>query len=191
MPDDNDIYGIVGEFVEADELLRAARAAQDAGYTEMDAFSPFPIDGLGEAVGIRKNRVSLATLCGGVFGGSLGYFMLWFINVMDYPLNVGGRPMHSWPAFIPITFELTVLFATFGAVLGMLLFNGLPEPYHPIFNAPNFERASQDRFFLLVEKSDPLYDREATMTFLRNLGPLNAALVTYSGLPGEEETVVQ
>lgn len=189
MPEPKDIYGVAAEFDEAEPLLEAARRAQQAGYTEMDAFSPFPIDGLAEAVGLRKNRVSLTTLLGGIVGGSFAYFMMWFVNTIDYPMNVGGRPHHSWPSFIPITFELTVLFAAFGAVLGMLIFNRLPEPFHPVFNTPNFDRASQDRFFIVIEEDDPLFDVTTTANFLRTLGPRNVTVVTYSGLPHEEETV--
>ena len=190
MPDHEDIFGVAAEFDEAEPLLDAARRAQKAGYTVMDAFSPFPIDGLADAVGMRTNRVSLTTLLGGVFGGCFAYFMLWFVNTIDYPLNVGGRPFHSWPSFVPITFELTVLFAAFGALLGMLVFNRLPELYHPVFNAPNFDRASQDRFFIVIEKEDPLFDATSTANFLRTLRPLNVSVVTYSGLPNEEETAV-
>lgn len=190
MRGENDTYGITAEFADAEPLLKAARRAREAGYTAMDAFSPFPVDGLAEVVGVTKNRVPLATLCGGILGGGFAYFAMWYINTIDYPLNVGGRPFHSWPSFIPITFEVTILFAAVGAVLGMLIFNRLPELYHPVFHAPRFERASQDRFFLVIEQEDPRFDADATRSFLETLSPLNVALITHSGQPYEEETTL-
>lgn len=160
------LHGVIAEFVGARELLDAAEFARAAGYTRMDAYSPFPIDGLAEAVGMQRNRVPLIVLLGGIAGGGFAYFMLWYINVVDYPLNVGGRPFHSWPSFIPITFELTVLVAAFAAVLGMLILNRLPELHHPVFGVPGFERASQDRFFLCIEAKDPRFDAESAAAFL-------------------------
>lgn len=185
----NETYGLLAEFCEADELLEAARRAHAAGYTQMDAYSPFPIDGLAEAVGMRKNRVGLATLLGGITGGAFGYFMLYYANVIAYPLNVAGRPFHSWPSFIPITFELTILFAALGAVFGMLVLNRLPELYHPIFNGQHFERASQDRFFLAVEAADPLFDATGTQQFLAGLGATEVSEVTQARFPQGESTI--
>lgn len=164
------LHGIIAEFRSAEELLHAARRAREAGYTQMDAYSPFPLHGLSEAIGFEDHKVPWTVFIAGVIGAIAGFSLQYYISVVDYPLNVGGRPLLSWPAFIPVTFETTVLFAAFGAFIGMLVFNGLPQPYHPIFNAPRFERASQDRFFLCIEAKDPLFDRTKTRQFLESLG---------------------
>lgn len=165
------IHGLIAEFSDRDELLAAAQRAYDAGYRRMDAYSPFPIEGLAEAIGRKRTGVPFIVLCGGIVGGLSGYFMQWFAMAKDYPLNIGGRPLHSWPSFIPITFEFTVLIASLSAVVGMLMLNRLPEPYHPVFNAPGFERASTDKFFLCIEASDPKFDANATRKFLESLAP--------------------
>ena len=165
------VYGVMAEFDNPTDAVAAARRAYEAGYRRMDAFSPYPVEALSDAIGFRKNRLPLIVLIGGLLGGSGGYFMQYYLSVINYPLNVGGKPLHSWPAFIPITFETTILGAALSAVFGMLALNGLPEPYHPVFNAPNFALASRDRFFLLVESTDPKFDRERTAEFLRGLGP--------------------
>ena len=138
----------------------------------MDAYSPYPVEGLAEAIGFEKTRVPLVVLIGGIAGGVTAYAMQYYSAVWDYPLNVGGRPLHSWPAFIPITFELTVLFAAFAAVFGMLLMNGLPKPYHPVFNVPEFKLASQTRFFLCLEANDSQFRPAETRSFLETLGAL-------------------
>jgi hypothetical protein len=138
----------------------------------MDAYSPYPIEGLAEAIGFEKTSVPLVVLIGGIAGGLTAYAMQYYSAVWDYPLNVGGRPLHSWPSFIPITFELTVLFAAFAAVFGMLLMNGLPKPYHPVFNAPEFKLASQTRFFLCLEANDSQFRPAETRSFLETLGAL-------------------
>ncbi|MER3473338.1 MAG: DUF3341 domain-containing protein [Armatimonadota bacterium] len=164
------LYGIIAEFESAEELLHAAKRAREAGYTQMDAYSPFPVHGLSEAIGFEDHKVPWTVFLAGVVGAIAGFSLQYYISVVDYPLNVGGRPFLSWPSFIPVTFETTVLFAAFGAFIGMLAFNGLPQPYHPVFNAPRFERASQDRFFLCIEAKDPLFDRTKTRQFLENLG---------------------
>ena len=162
-------YGWLAEFKTAEELIHAARRAREAGYSHVEAYAPFPVEGLVEAVGSYKDRVPLITLLGGVIGGAGGYFMQWYSAVVHYPIDVGGRPYNSWPSFIPITFELTVLAAAFGAVLGMLALNGLPMPYHPVFNVPEFKRASRDRFFLCIEARDPKFHLEETRQFLQSL----------------------
>jgi ActD protein len=165
------LHGLLAEFERHDDLLAAARAAHAEGYRCMDAYSPFPIDGLPEALGRRRTWVPLIVLLGGLAGGCGGYFMQWYSMAIDTPLNVGGRPLHSWPSFIPITFELTVLCAAISALVGMLALNKLPQPYHPVFNVPQFARASTDRFFLCIEAADPKFDRFATRTFLEGLRP--------------------
>ena len=165
------IYGMLAEFDSAEHLMEACHATYKAGYKEIDAFSPFPIEGLAEATGFHKNRVPLVVLIGGITGGTLGYLMQWWMSAIDYPLNVGGRPLNSWPSFIIITFEMTILFAGLSAVLGMLALNGLPMPYHPVFNVPRFALATKDRFFLIIASTDPQYDAERTRAFLSGLEP--------------------
>lgn len=171
--DGRPLYGWLAEFSSGEELVAQAKRVRAMGYTAVEGYSPYPVDGLAEAVGFTKNRISMITLMGGLFGGGLAYFMLYYVNVIDYPLNVGGRPFHSWPAFIPITFELTVLFASFATVIGLFALNGFPRPYHPVFNVDRFERASQDGFFLSVEATDPCFDREKTYRDLVSLRPKN------------------
>src|SRR3954447_584598 len=141
----------MAEFGTAEQLLTATRAAYKAGYRRMDAYSPYAVDGLAEALGFTKTRLPLITLLGGIVGGLTAYIMQWYSAALDYPLNVGGRPLHSWPAFIPITFELTVLFASVGGLLAMLAMNGLPRLHHPIFNTPHFELRSHSRFYLCLK----------------------------------------
>ena len=165
------IYGIMAEFDSAQALVDAAKQTHQAGYQKIDAYSPFPIEGLAEEIGFRHNLVPLVVLIGGIVGGLSGYLMQYWISVVDYPLNIGGKPPHSWPAFIVITFEMTILFAALSAVLGMLALNGLPMPYHPVFNVPRFAFASRDRFFLIVFSSDPKYDSAGTRQFMEGLAP--------------------
>ncbi len=163
------LYGLLAEFDDPQQLLAAARATREAGYRHLDAFSPFAVDGLAAAVGREKTRMPLVFLLGGIAGGAVAYFTQWFSAVVDYPFNVGGRPFHSWPMFIPITFELTVLGAALAGAFGMIFRNGLPRLRHPIFNAPGIERATDDRFFLLVLADDPRLERVATRRFLAGL----------------------
>jgi hypothetical protein len=171
-----DLFGLAAEFEGHDKLLRAAEKAHEHGYRKMDAYAPFPVDGLAEALG-KRNRVPLLVLLGGIIGGAGAYYMEWYANMVSYPINIGGRPMHSWPAFIPITFELTVLCAALTAFFGSLSTSGLPKPYHPMFNLPEFERASQDRFFLCIEARDAIFDPKRTRGFLQSLNPLKVAEV--------------
>lgn len=171
------LYGLMAEFPSERSLLAAARHAYEAGYRRMDAYSPLPIDGLADALGFRRTRVPLIVLIGGVVGCVGGFALQYWIAAVDYPVNVGGRPYNSWPSFVPVTFELTILVAAFAALLGMLALNGLPMPYHPVFNVPRFVQASRDRFFLCIETTDPHFDREATWRFLEGLGPLTVVVV--------------
>jgi len=168
-------YGLMAEFDNPSDAVAAARRVHEEGYTRIDAFSPYPVEELSEAIGVHQTYMSHIVLAGGILGGLTGYLMQFYVAALYYPINVGGKPLHSWPAFIPITFEMTVLGAGLFAVFGMLAMNGLPEPYHPVFNAPNFALASRDRFFVLVESADPKFDRERTAEFLRTL---NAREVT-------------
>jgi hypothetical protein len=165
------IFGLIAEFSNAQDVLTATKAAHESGYRKMDAFAPYPVPGLAEALGRQKTGVPAIVLAGGICGGLGGYFMQWYAMAVDYPLNISGRPLDSWPAYVPITFELTVLFAAFAAIIGMLAMNRLPQPHHPVFDAPDFDRASTDRFFLCIEASDPKFDRQATRRFLENFHP--------------------
>src|SRR3954451_8561942 len=165
------LYGLLAEYKSPETLIEAAEKAYARGYRRMDAFSPFPVEGLAEAIGFRRNRMPLIVLIGGILGGVGAYAMMYFSAVLNYPLNVGGKPLHSWPAFIPITFELTVLAASLAAVLGMLGLNGLPMPHHPLFSLPDFTRASRSRFFLCIQADDPLFELDETRAFLESLEP--------------------
>lgn len=168
----NSLHGLMAEFEQPEEVLAAVERSYQEGYRRMDAYTPFPVEGLAEALGRRGTAVPLIVLIGGIIGGLGGYFMQWYATVISYKLNIGGRPFHSWPAYIPITFELTVLSAAICALVGMLALNRLPEPYHAVFNAPDFERASQDRFFLCIEAADPKFDLAATRSFIQSLKPV-------------------
>lgn len=165
------IYGLMAEFENPSDLVAAARKAYEEGYRKMDAYTPFPIEELTEALGFRQTRLPLIVLIGGLIGCVGGYFLQYYTAVIDYPLNIGGRPLNSWPAFIPVTFECTILVASLFAVLGMLALNGLPMPYHPVFNVPRFALATRDRFFLCIEATDPRFDPETTRYFLERLAP--------------------
>jgi hypothetical protein len=173
------IYGLLAEFDNPTDLLRAAEAARRAGYRKMDAYSPFPVEGLAEALGFHRTGLPMVIFLGGLAGCVGGFFMQYYASVIGYPLNVGGRPLNSWPAFLPVTFELTVLIAALAAVLGLLALNGLPMPYHPLFNVPRFALASRDRFFLCIEARDSRFDRTATRQFLSDLHPREVSEVPH------------
>jgi len=163
------LYGVMAEFENPTDLVAAARRVYSLGYRRINGYSPYPIEELSEAIGFTHTSLPLIVFIGGVIGGLSGFFMQYWIEVIDYPLNVGGKPFNSWPAFIPITFEMTVLFAAFSAVLGMLVLNKLPQPYHPVFNAPNFALATRDRFFLAIEANDPKFNHAEVVELLQSL----------------------
>ena len=168
---DSPSYGLMAEFDSAQELVAAAHKTHEAGYQKLDAYSPFPIEGLAEAIGFHKNRVALVVLIGGIVGGLTAYGLQYWVAAITYPVNIGGRPYHSWPSFIIVTFELTILFAGVSSAVGMIALNGLPMPYHPVFNVPEFAKASENKFFLVVFSSDPKYDAARTRSFLAGLAP--------------------
>jgi hypothetical protein len=163
------VYGLMVEFLSAEDLLGATRRARQAGYRQMDAYTPYPVAGLAAELGMRKTRVPFTVLMAGLVGAGVGFFMQFFSMAINYKFNVGGRPHNSWPVFIPVTFELLILVGSFGAFFGMMFLNGLPRPHHPVFNVPKFARSSQDRFFLCIEATDEQFDREATAQFLATL----------------------
>lgn len=173
------IFGLMAEFESPTDLTLATRRAFDEGYRKMDAYSPFPIEEVSEAIGFGYSRVPLVVLVGGLLGGLGGFLMQYWISALNYPINVGGRPLNSWPAFIPVTFELTVLGGSLFAIFGMLALNGLPMPYHPVFNVERFAFASKDRFFLCIDADDPLFDRRRTEEFLRTLNAKNVSEVPH------------
>lgn len=173
------VYGLMAEFDNPTDLLKATEAAYSAGYRKMDAYTPYPIEEISDALGFHKTRVPLIVLIGALLGGMSGYLLQYWISAISYPINVGGRPFQSWPAFIIVTFEMTILFGGISAVVGMLALNGLPMPYHPVFNNPRFSAASRDRFFLCIEAADPKFDREGTVRFLNDLRPVDVAEVTH------------
>jgi len=170
-------YGLMAEFDDPEQLVEAARKAYDAGYRKMDGYSPIPVHGLFEAMGRKHTWMPQIVLTGGLLGCIGGYSLCYYMTVIAYAHNVGGRPVHSWPAYIPITFEWTVLLAALSAVFGMIAINGLPRPYHPVFNAPRFLRASNDGFFLCIEADDPQFDLEKTRAFLQSVSAKEVAEV--------------
>jgi len=165
------LYGLMAEFDNADALLKAAQRTYDEGYRRMDAYSPFPIHGLAEAVGYRHRILPWLVLAGGILGGVAGFWLQYWVSVIELPVNIGGKPLNSWPSFIPVTFECTILGAALTAVLGMLALNGLPKPYHPVFNAERFRLASSSRFFLCIEAADRKFEQSAVTAYLKSLSP--------------------
>ncbi len=168
---EKNLYGLLAEFDTATELVDGARKIREEGYTKTDAFSPFPLHEIDEALGIRRSILPVLVFFGGLTGCLTGLGLQVFIHYIDYPLNVGGRPLLSWPSFIPPAYELTILLAGFTAVFGMLFLNGLPRPYHPVFNVPRFALATREKFFLLIERGDPKFDYDATRSFMESLNP--------------------
>jgi hypothetical protein len=166
------LYGVIAEFESPSDLVAAARRVYSLGYRRINGYSPYPIEELSEAIGFTHTSLPLIVFIGGLVGGIGGFLMQYWIEVIDYPINVGGKPYNSWPAFIPITFEMTVLVAAFSAVLGMLVLNKLPQPYHPVFNVPNFAMATRDRFFLAVEANDAKFDHAEVVELLKSLNAL-------------------
>lgn len=173
------LYGVVAEFDNATDITRAARKAKDAGYTKLDAFSPFPIEELSETIVEKHTILPWLVFAGGVIGCIGGYYLQYWTQAVEYPLNIGGRPFNSWVSFIPVTFECTILAASLTAVFGMFLLNGLPKPYHPVFNVPRFDLASRNRFFLLIEAADSKFDRQGTTDFLRQQNAREVVDVDY------------
>jgi hypothetical protein len=165
------LYGVMAEFDNPSDLVAAARRTYEAGYRRINGYSPYPIEELWEAIGFHQTGLPVIVLIGGIVGALGGFFMQYYLAVFDYPLNVGGKPFNSWPAFIPITFECTILCAAFAAVFGMLALNKLPQPYHPVFNAPNFALATRDHFFLVIEANDPRYNHDEVLNFMKSLEP--------------------
>jgi hypothetical protein len=170
-------YGMMAELASADALVAGARRAREAGYRRIEAYSPFPVEGLDDALDLGPSHVPLATLLGGIAGGIGGYFLQWYTAVISYPVNVGGRPLHSWPEFIPVTFETTVLCAALAAVVAMLAGNGLPRLRHPVFDVPHFDLATRNRFFLCLLARDPRYEAPSARRFLEELQPIRIAEV--------------
>jgi Alternative complex III, ActD subunit len=173
------VYGLLAEFDKPEDVVAATRDAYAAGYRFMEAYTPFPVEGLAEALGFHRNGIARIVLLGGLLGGLGGFFMLWYSSVIHFPLDVGGRPYNSWPAFMPITFELTILVAALSAVLGMLGLNGLPRPHHPVFNVPDFALASRNRFFLCLQARDPLFDVDRSRGFLEERAPRTISIVPF------------
>jgi hypothetical protein len=163
------IYGVMAEFDDPKSLIAAAKRVYGDGYRRIDTFSPYPVEEAWEAIGHHDRRLSRIVLGGGVAGLLTGLGLQEWVHQVAYPINIAGKPLNSWPQFIPVTFEMTILFAALSAVIGMIVLNGLPQPYHPAFNVPAFARASRDKFFLLVESADPKFDRDKTTAFLREL----------------------
>ena len=168
---DKKIYGLLAEFDTPTELVAAATRVRDAGYKKTDAFSPFPIHEIDEALGIKRSILPFMVLGGGIVGLLTGLGLQWFVHVYEYPIIVGGRPYFSLPSFVPASFELTILLAAFTAVFGMIALNGLPQPYHPVFNVPRFALATREKFFLLIERKDEKFDYENTKSFMQSLNP--------------------
>jgi hypothetical protein len=173
----NAIHGVMAELRSPEALVEAVRRTRAAGYRRIDAYSPFPVEGLTEAIGFAGSRIALATLVGGIVGGLGGFFLQWYSAVVSYPLNIGGRPLDSWPEFIPVTFETTVLFVAVTAVAAMLAGNGLPRLRHPVFDAPHFDHATRNRFFLCILAADERFEAASARRFLEGIEPIRVVEV--------------
>jgi hypothetical protein len=171
------LFAAMGEFDTPAQLYRACEKVRDAGYRAWDAYSPFPIHGLEKAMGLSSSKVPWIALVCGLLGLGGGFFMEWWTSAVDYPLIISGKPLFSWPAFVPVVFELAVLFAAFGAVIGMLIINRLPQHYHPLFQSEHFARVTDDKFFIAIESSDPKFDAQQTIQFLQSLGAVHTELI--------------
>ena len=176
------VFGVLAEFDGTDRLLQGVERSREAGYRRMDAYTPFPVEGLAEALGFSDRRVPLLTLAGGIFGSALGYGMQVYTN-LAFPINIGNRPLISTPAFMLITFELMVLFAVLAAIFGMFALNRLPRLNHPVFGAKAFHLATSDKFFLIIFGDDERFDRDRTREFLEGLQPLRVEIVPHSEEP--------
>jgi hypothetical protein len=178
MSDSHDqVWGLMAEFASADDLLAAAKRVRDAGYEHAEAYSPFHVDGLAEALGFERNRVPFFTFLGGLFGGIGGFYLQWYSAVVDYPVNIAGRPLDSWPMFVPVTFEMAVLGAAFAAVISMFAASGLPKLRHPLFAAPEFDLATRNRFFLCLRSDDARFDAQRSRDLLESLHPMRCVEV--------------
>jgi Protein of unknown function (DUF3341) len=173
------IYGLMAEFATAEEIRNAARRARAQGYRDVEAYTPYAVEGLAEELGMMRTYIPFVVLVAGLIGAAVGFFMMWWTMAVDYPFDVGGRPLNSWPVFIPITFEVMILVASLAALFGMLFMNGLPKFYRPVFNVERFAQATQDRFFLCIEATDPQFDGEKTRQFLRELNPAEVVEVPW------------
>jgi len=170
-------FGLLAEFETADELIHATQKAAEAGYTDMDGYSPYPVGEVADALGFPRSEIGAIMFIGGLCGATFGFLMQYYLNGIDYPLNISGKPYFSWPQFAPITWELLVLTASLSGVIGLFALCGLPQPYHPLFNVPQFARATRDRFFLCIEATDPKFDPTQTKNFLQSLKPASVAEV--------------
>jgi hypothetical protein len=173
----NDLWGLMAEFASADELLAAAKRVREAGYRNAEAYSPFHVEGLAEALGFERNRVPFFTFLGGLAGGIGGFWLQWYSAVVDYPVNIAGRPLDSWPMFVPVTFEMAVLGAAFAAVISMFAASGLPKLRHPLFAAPDFDLATRNRFFLCLRSDDPAFDARRSRELLEGMHPMRCVEV--------------
>jgi hypothetical protein len=173
------VYGLMAEFDTPGALVNATRAARDKGYRKLDAYSPYPVEELSEVLHLHRNKLPLIVLIGGILGGISGFLLQYYVTVIYFPINIAGRPLNSWPAYIIITFELTILFGALSTVLGLFALCGLPMPYHPTFNVPRFALASRNRFFLCIESADPLFDQEKTAEFLESMEPREVSEVAH------------
>lgn len=177
MADEKTQFGLLAEFENPQILYTACEKVRDAGYKQWDAYTPFPVHGLDKAMGIPASKVPWVALGGALTGMCTAVMLQWYTSAVEYPLVISGKPLFSWPAFVPITFELSILFGAFGAVLGMLAINGLPKPYHPLFSSERFARVTDDKFFIAIEVGDEKFDAASTEAFLKEIGAVYVEMV--------------